>query len=70
LRGVYHVAADPIDKYSLLQLVAQAYGKKTEIFPDDNLVIDRSLDAGRFRAATGYQAAPWPELVRSMHEFG
>jgi dTDP-4-dehydrorhamnose reductase len=70
LRGVYHVAADPIDKYSLLQLVAEAYGKKTEIIPDDNLVIDRSLDAGRFRAATGYQAAPWPELVRSMHECG
>jgi dTDP-4-dehydrorhamnose reductase len=70
LHGVYHVGAEPIDKCSLLGLVADAYGKKTEIFPDDNLVIDRSLDSGRFKAATGYQAAPWPALVRAMHEFG
>ncbi len=70
LRGVYHVSADPIDKCSLLKLVAAAYGKDIEIEPDDRLVIDRSLDSARFRSATGYRSPPWPELVRSMREFG
>jgi dTDP-4-dehydrorhamnose reductase len=70
LHGVYHVGSAPIDKFSLLRLVAAAYGKEIEIIPDDNLVIDRSLDSGRFKAATGYQAATWPALVGAMREFG
>lgn len=69
LHGLYHVAAAPIDKCSLLQLVARTYGKTTEIIPDDTLVIDRSLCAERFRLATGYIAPPWPELVGAMYEF-
>jgi dTDP-4-dehydrorhamnose reductase len=70
LRGLYHVAAAPIAKYELLRLVASAYGKSTEIVPDDRVVIDRSLDGSRFSEATGYMAPPWPELVRRMHDFG
>jgi len=70
LCGLYHVAAAPIDKAALLRLVAQTYGKSITIEPSDAVVIDRSLDASRFRAATGYVAPPWPELVRRMHAFG
>ena len=69
LRGLYHVSADPINKYELLKLVAQVYGKAIDITPDDKLEIDRSLDSSRFREITGYQPAAWPELVRRMHEF-
>lgn len=69
LRGLYHVSAEPINKFDLLKLVAQAYGKTIDIDPDDKLVIDRSLDSSRFRAITGYQPPAWPELVRRMHEF-
>lgn len=70
LRGVYHVSADPIDKYELLNLVARVYGKIIDIEFDDSLVIDRSLDSSRFRTVTGFQPKPWPELVQSMKEFG
>ncbi|CAJ0686534.1 hypothetical protein LMG18091_00603 [Ralstonia wenshanensis] len=70
LRGLYHVSANPINKYDLLNLVAQAYGKEIEIEPDATLIIDRSLDSTRFTQATGYQSAEWPELVRRMREFG
>lgn len=69
LRGVYHVAAEPINKYDLLKLVAEVYRKDVTIIPDDRLVIDRSLDASRFRAATGYTAPAWRELVTSMYAF-
>ena len=67
LHGLYHIAADPISKFELLELVARVYGKTIEIIPDDSLVIDRSLDAGRFKAATGYTAPRWPELVETMY---
>ena len=69
LRGLYHVAAQPIDKYSLLKLVAEVYGKSIDIVPDDQLTIDRSLNADRFRLATGYVAPEWAELIKQMHDF-
>jgi dTDP-4-dehydrorhamnose reductase len=68
LHGLYHVAAEPIDKFKLLTLVAQVYGKKIEIVPDDEFIIDRSLNGERFQAATGYVAPPWQTLIERMHE--
>lgn len=70
LHGVYHVSAKPINKFDLLTLVAQTYGRAIAITADDQLVIDRSLDSTRFRQATGFSPKPWPELVRTMREFG
>lgn len=68
LNGLYHVAAEPISKLDLLQLVAAQYGKAIEIYPDDTLAIDRSLDASNFSQATGYKAPAWPDLIRGMFE--
>lgn len=69
LRGVYHVSAEPINKFELLTLIGKAYCKSIQIVPDDSLVIDRSLDSSRFRSDSGYRPEPWPELVRLMREF-
>ena len=69
LSGLYHVASKPISKYDLLCLVAKTYRKSIEIIPDSSLVIDRSLNADRFREATGYVAPDWPELIRAMHSY-
>jgi len=69
LHGVFNVSAEPINKFDLLTLVAEVYGKSIEIVSDDKLVIDRSLDSTRFRQATGFSPEPWPELIRRMHEF-
>jgi len=70
LRGVQHVSAEPINKYDLLVLIAQAYGVATGIDPDSRLVIDRSLDSTAFRERTGYAPPPWPQLVQQMRDFG
>lgn len=67
LHGVYHVAAAPITKFDLLQMVADVYGKDIALMPDENLIIDRSLDAGRFQAATGYTAPAWRQMIELMH---
>ena len=69
IRGVYHLSADPINKFDLLKLVARTYGKKIQINPDDDFVIDRSLDSTRFRNATGFHPSSWSELINSMREF-
>lgn len=69
LSGLYHVAAAPIAKFDLLELVASAYGKKIMIEPDDRVMIDRSLNADRFREATDYVAPAWPDLIAQMRDF-
>ena len=69
LHGVYHVSAEPINKYDLLQLVAQVYGKKIEITPDEKFIINRSLDSSKFRKLTGYAPPIWPDLINSMYQF-
>ncbi len=66
LAGLFHVSAEPIDKFTLLQLVRDAYGARIAIVPDGELVIDRSLDSGRFREATGFVPRPWPAMIREM----
>jgi dTDP-4-dehydrorhamnose reductase len=70
LHGVYHVSADPVNKYDLLSMVAAVYQKNIEIVPDDWHIIDRSLNSTRFREATGFSSESWHELVRRMHAFG
>jgi dTDP-4-dehydrorhamnose reductase len=70
LQGLYHVSAEPMNKYDLLRLVADAYGKIIDIEADESFVIDRSLDSSRFRSVTGFQPKPWADLVASMKDFG
>lgn len=68
LRGLYHVSADPINKYDLLRLIANAYGKKIDIKKDSEFTIDRSLSYEKFKSVTGYTPALWPELIETMYK--
>jgi len=70
LLGLYHVGAEPIDKFSLLQLIANAYGKDIDIAPDEKLVINRSLDTEKFRQATGYVPPSWIDMIALMRSYG
>ncbi len=69
LHGVYHVAAEPISKFDLLKLIAAVYDKTIEILPDNQLVIDRSLNAERFRKATNYITPEWKAMVQLMYTY-
>jgi dTDP-4-dehydrorhamnose reductase len=68
LSGLYHLSVDPINKFDLLNLVASTYRRAIKIAPDERLVIDRSLNSDRFRAATSFKPKPWQELINDMHE--
>lgn len=69
LTGLYHVAAEPINKYDLLKMIAKIYNKEIHIEPDDSLVINRSLNASKFNLATGYNPPNWQSLIKTMYQY-
>lgn len=69
LSGLYHVAAQAINKYDLLKLIAKVYGKQIEIEAYNEPEIDRSLNADRFKVATSYTAPQWEALIKTMHAY-
>jgi dTDP-4-dehydrorhamnose reductase len=66
LQGLYNVGGDPISKYQLLREVAAVYGVQTKVNRDEDFVIDRSLDSGRFRRMTGYIPPDWTAMIKAM----
>jgi dTDP-4-dehydrorhamnose reductase len=66
LEGLYHVAAAPIDKHTLLQLLNSAYEAGVTITPREEPRIDRSLDATRFLSATGLAPPTWETMIAEM----
>jgi dTDP-4-dehydrorhamnose reductase len=64
--GLYHVSSEPIDKYTLLNLLRDHFGVATKIESDDAMVIDRSLDSSRFREQFGYRPPAWPAMVQEL----
>jgi dTDP-4-dehydrorhamnose reductase len=66
LNGLYHISAEPINKYELLKLINEAYNAGVEIEPFADFWLDRSLDSTKFREATGFQPASWREMIRLM----
>lgn len=66
LEGLYHLAAEPIDKYELLCMLRDAFSIEVEIERDEEVLIDRSLDPARFRSATAWAAPSWAEMVSEL----
>jgi dTDP-4-dehydrorhamnose reductase len=69
LHGLYHVSANPINKYDLLDLIAKVYKKDIHISKNDVVKIDRSLNHEKFSKATSYKAQDWNTLIASMKVF-
>jgi dTDP-4-dehydrorhamnose reductase len=68
MQGVWHVASEPISKFELLSLVKQIYGLNIQIEPDETVVIDRSLNADRFRQVTGLVPPTWLDMIEQMYQ--
>ena len=66
LEGLYQVASAPISKYELLVRIRDAMNLPVEIEPEGNFFCDRSLDAARFVAATGYTIPSWDEMIQAV----
>lgn len=70
MHGLFQVSGAPINKFDLLVLIREIYGKSIDITPDDSIAIDRSLDSSLFRDKTGYRPPPWNDQILDMHAFG
>ena len=66
LSGLWHISADPIDKFTLLAGLARHLAWDVDLTPVDEPVIDRSLDSARFRERTGWAPPSWDEMLAQM----
>jgi dTDP-4-dehydrorhamnose reductase len=66
LHGLYHVASAPISKYALLTEIERRLSLGIEVVRDESVVCDRSLDGGRFAAATGIAVPQWNEMLDDL----
>jgi len=68
LSGLYQLSVEPIDKLTLLNLIADIYGKDIKIDESTDLKIDRSLNSQRLRNALTLDIPTWKELITEMHD--
>lgn len=66
LSGLFHLASEPINKFDLLNIIADVYGKKITIIPEYSVKIDRSLNASLFNSITGFSPPSWREMIEEM----
>ena len=67
MRGVWHIASEPISKYELLKLVKMIYNLDIEIQPENSVVIDRSLNGSKLRENTSIIIPSWQTMIEQMH---
>lgn len=63
IQELYHVSDTLINKYNFLKLIASKYNRIIKILPEDNFIIDRSLNVDHFIKQIVYCAPSWPELI-------
>jgi dTDP-4-dehydrorhamnose reductase len=66
LCGLWHVSAEPIDKFTLLTKLSAKMGWRADITPSEDLVIDRSLDSTGFRERTGWIPPSWDDMLAQL----
>lgn len=67
LSGMYHLSAEPIDKYNLLLLIKSKYGINLDVIDSPDFIIDRSLNSDSLRELINFQPPAWPDLIEKMN---
>ena len=65
LSGLYHISANPINKFDLLCKLSVFYKKDIDIIQNNIVVVDRSLNSDKFKKITGYVSPTWEELINA-----
>lgn len=66
MSGLWHVSADPIDKFTLLTVLAGHLSWKVDLTPTEEPAIDRSLDSSRLRNRTGWAPPCWEQMLTDL----
>ncbi len=67
LSGLYQLSVDPIDKFTLLNLISKIYHKKIDILESTELEIDRSLNSEKLRDELSLETPSWEALLSEMY---
>lgn len=68
LSGMYHLSAEPINKYSLLLLIKDEYKIELDVIDYPDFIIDRSLNSDSLRDLLNFQPLAWPDLIEKMND--
>lgn len=66
LSGIIHLASNPIDKFSLLNMIKDHFNLDIEILENDQVSVERSLNFERFSELTGFKSPSWLELMKDL----
>jgi len=66
LSGLYQVSSSRMSKFSLLQLLCEAYDLAVAVDPDESVVVDRSLLGTKLENAIGYHCPDWSTLLSQL----
>jgi len=67
LHGVWQVASQPIDKFTLLSMLQERLSDgQRMLLEDESFVCDRSLVGQRFDEAVGYHAPAWSSMLDEL----
>ena len=64
--GIYHVAGAPICKHELLSLISDELSLNRDIYPDDSIACDRSLDGRHFLQSTGITVPAYDLMIGQL----
>jgi dTDP-4-dehydrorhamnose reductase len=67
LHGVLQLAAEPISKFDLLNLIKAAYKVDVQIDADTDFSCNRSLNGAKFLQLTGIAVPCWTDMITQMH---
>ena len=64
--GLFHLSANPINKFKLLNLISTIYKKKILIIPKNNVKCDRSLNSNKLKKIVKYKSKNWEKMLTEM----
>lgn len=67
LHGLYHISAERISKFELLNIINKVYKLNITIVGNADFYCDRSLDSNLYRKITGFQPTTWEDMIIDMY---
>lgn len=67
LSGLWQIASNPIDKFTLLSIVADSYEMEVDLQKNIEFITDKSLNFDKIKGI-GYEPKDWPEMISDLRK--
>jgi dTDP-4-dehydrorhamnose reductase len=68
VKGLYHIASDPINKHDLIQILIDQYNLDIKLLKNKSFKINRSLNDKKFTKISGYRHKKWGMMIKELRE--